>query len=245
MSFDKNALKSYISKIFSENGLSSLMSKETLDKFILLTELMLTENEKYNLTAIKEPEKIAVMHYLDCAMLTRHLAQGASVIDIGCGGGFPSLPVAILRPDLKITSIDSTAKKINYIKYAATELGITGINAHAARAEELAVRPEWRESFDIATARAVAALPILAELCIPFVKPGGKFLAMKGKNAKYELAEAKRAIATLGGRLEAVDEVRLSYKDEVLEHPIILVAKERRSPAAYPRAYAQISKKPL
>ena len=236
---------SNINKVFSENKLGRLLDAEGSEAFLLLTKRMLEENEKYNLTAIREPERIILNHYADCATLAEHLPLGASIIDVGCGAGFPTLPLAIVRPDLKILAVDSTAKRINYVDETAKMLGLSGVTARVMRAEDGAREASLREKFDFATARAVAEMRILTELCLPFVKLGGEMLAMKGKNAEFELSGAKRAISMLGGGAPKVIEVNLKGNGEILTHPIIKIKKEKKTPAQYPRAYAQISKKPL
>ncbi len=245
MSFDKNEFLSKISVVFKENGLGSMLSMEKAKAFLSLTEIMLEENEKYNLTAITEPDKIIVNHYLDCAFLAKEIKCGASVVDVGCGAGFPTLPMAILRPDIKILGVDSTAKRVNYVQAAAEALGLENVTTLTARAEEAGTNPEMREKYDYAVARAVAAMPILSELCLPLVKVGGKFIAMKGKNAKFELQDAKRAIPTLGGKLVCCNDVIIKGGDEELCHPLIVIDKVLKTPAAYPRPYAKILKKPL
>lgn len=244
MTFDKKQFKSRLTKVFNKNGFSSMLNMERVESFATLTEIMLTENEKYNLTAIKEPDKIILNHYADCAALASVLPNGATIADVGCGAGFPTLPVAILRPDLKILGIDSTAKRISYVNSTAEALGLTNVNAIAARAEEVG-KSELRESFDIVTARAVAAMRILCELCLPLVKIGGQMIAMKGKNAEFELAESKKAISILGGKLAATHMIRLSDDDEEIIHPLIVIDKKSKTPTTYPRPFAQISKKPL
>lgn len=244
MNIKEEEFTSLFTKIFSANGLSSLISKDTVRAFYRLTDRMLTENEKYNLTAITDIDKIILNHYADCAKISPKIKKGASVIDVGCGAGFPSLPLAIVRPDLKITAVDSTAKRVNYVKETAELLSLTNVTTIAARAEDLA-RTELRESFDYATARAVAELRVLTELCLPFVKRGGQMLAMKGKNAEFELSGAKRAISMLGGRGSIFEEVKLVGVGEEQTHPLIIINKTEKTPGTYPRPYAQISKKPL
>ena len=244
MLFDDKQFKSRLSKIFDSNGLSSMLNMERVEKFVTLTNYMLEENEKYNLTAIKEPDKIILNHYADCAALAKILPKGAKIADIGCGAGFPTLPVAILRPDLTILGVDSTQKRINYVNAAKDMLGLTGVTAICERAEDLG-KGAYRESFDIVTARAVAAMRVLCELCLPLVKVGGKMIAMKGKNAEFELTESKKAISILGGKHAATEIVRLHDDDEEIIHPLIIIDKKAKTPASYPRAFAQISKKPL
>ncbi len=245
MNIDEKSFKSELTGVFKLNGLSAFLNAEKSEKFYALTVRMLEENEKYNLTAIKEPKKIILNHYADCVTLARLLPKGASLIDVGCGAGFPTLPLAIVRDDLKITAVDSTAKRIAYVEDSARLLGLSGVTARTIRAEDGARLPEYRESFDFATARAVAEMCILCELCLPYVKVGGMMLAMKGKNAEFELSAAKKALAVLGGAAPAVESVSLSNDEETLTHPLIIIKKKSRTPSAYPRAYAQISKKPL
>lgn len=245
MDINEQNFKAELSRVFKENGLGSLLSLERSEKFLELTKRMLTENEKYNLTAITDPDKIILNHYADCASLAAKLPRGASIIDVGCGAGFPTLPLAIVRDDLKIFAIDSTAKRIAYVEESARLLGLSGVKCAVMRAEDGGKSAELREKFDFATARAVAEMRVLAELCLPYVKVGGAMIAMKGKNAEFELSAAKRAIAILGGKEAKVESLTLKGKDEVLTHPLIIIEKKTKTPTNYPRPYAQISKKPL
>lgn len=242
---DKKSFTSSLTKIFSLNGLSSYLSLERMEKFFLLTERLLTENEKYNLTAITEIDKIILNHYADCCMIASRLKKGASIIDVGCGAGFPSLPLALIRPDLKILAVDSTAKRINYVKDTAVMLGLDNLEVAVMRAEDGGKNPIYREKFDYATARAVAEMRVLAELTLPFVKQGGQLVAMKGKNAEFELTAAKKAIATLGGRNTLCENITLLGDGESFTHPVIVIDKKEKTPQNFPRPYAQISKKPL
>lgn len=236
---------SKLTKIFSANGLSSYLSLDRMKKFYDLTVRMLTENEKYNLTAITDVDKIILNHYADCVTMAARLKKNATVIDVGCGAGFPSLPLAIVRPDLKITAMDSTAKRVNYVAETAAMLGLDNLTAITMRAEDGGKMPEYREKYDYATARAVAEMRVLTELALPFVKVGGQMVAMKGKNAEFELSSAKKAIATLGGRNTLCDNITLRGEGEELTHPLIIIDKKERTPASFPRPFAQISKKPL
>ncbi len=243
---EQNEFISTLTQAFDKNGLGKMLTKERSAAFFALTERMLSENQKYNLTAITDTDLIILNHYVDCAHLAARIPHGASVIDIGCGAGFPSLVIAILRPDVTVMAADSTAKRINYVGETAAMLGLGNVTAVVMRAEDGGRVEKYREKFDIATARAVANMRILAELCLPFVKIGGQMMAMKGKNAEFELGEAKKAIATLGGRNARTEKIILhGFDSEEPSHPLILIDKCERTPAAYPRQYSQISKKPL
>lgn len=228
------------------NGIAALITEEAAEKLYMLTVRMLTVNETFNLTAIKDVRRVILLHYVDSLLAARHLPKAASVIDVGCGAGFPSLPLAICRPDLRITAMDATAKRVAYVEETAALLSLSGLSVLTGRAEELGNDPAFRESFDVATARAVAALPVLAELCIPFVKKGGLFLALKGRNAQAELTEAKGAIALLGGQVSHTDETPVTAEDgERFERAAILIEKAEKTPKDYPRQYGRILKKPL
>lgn len=242
---NKKDFTSKLSKVFSTNGLASMLSIERMESFYALTVRMLEENEKYNLTAITDIDKIILNHYADCCTLSAKLKKGASVIDVGCGAGFPTLPLAIVRPDLKILAVDSTAKRVNYVEETARMLGLSNVKTLVMRAEDGGKMPEYREKFDYATARAVAELRVLSELTLPFVKVGGQLVAMKGKNAEFELSAAKRAIATLGGRNTICENLTLKGEGETLTHPLIIIDKKEKTPTNLPRPFAQISKKPL
>lgn len=244
MKISDTEFKSYLAKAFSENGISSYLNKEICEKFLLLTKFLLSENEKYNLTAITDEKKIIVNHYADCVLLADYLKRG-SVIDVGCGAGFPTLPMAIVNPNLSILAVDSTQKRVSYVEAAANMLSLSNVKCACMRAEDGAREGSLRESFDFATARAVAELRILSELCLPFVKIGGRMVAMKGKNAEFELKSSKKAISMLGGADATLKEIRLIGEGEDFSHPLIEIKKKAKTPAAYPRPYAKISKSPL
>ena len=230
--------------VLTKNALGEFVSQDILDKLYALTERMLTVNEYMNLTAITDIDEIILKHYADSLVVTKYIPSDASVIDVGCGAGFPSLPLAIARPDVKITALDSTAKRINYINETAEVLGVTNITAVAARAEEAANMPLYREKFDVSCARAVARLNVLSELCIPFVKVGGSFVAMKA-NAAEELSESQTAFAKLGGEFVSADTFELLSDISAEPRCIISVKKVAQTPKNYPRNNSQIKKKPL
>jgi 16S rRNA (guanine527-N7)-methyltransferase len=227
------------------NSVELELSDERIEKLYELTRIMLEVNASMNLTAITEEKAIILKHYVDSLTVSRYIPNGAKLIDVGCGAGFPCLPLAIFRPDLDITALDSTAKRINYIKDTASKLGIDNIYAVAARAEEYGKKDGYRENFDVATARAVAPLPILSELCLPFVKVGGKFVSMKASQGEREVIDAKNAIKLCGGEVKSVDKLELLSEDGSESRTIISVTKVTSTPIKYPRHYSQISKKPL
>lgn len=231
---------------FAANKCLPAPSEEQVHKLFDLTDRMLEVNKKMNLTAIKEHEAIILKHYADSLMISPFLTEGATVIDVGCGAGFPTLPLAIFRPDLKITALDSTQKRIDYVKSTAELLNLDNVNAICSRAEELANNSAYREGFDFATARAVAALPVLTELCLPFVKIGGKFVAMKGQKGELEATEAANAIVKCGGELIKTHSLALYAPNGESEARIINeIAKISRTPKEFPRHFSKISKKPL
>ena len=164
--------------------------------------------------------------------------------DIGCGGGFPSLVIAIVRPDVDVFAVDSVSKKVNYVKETATLLGLRNVSVSNERAEVIG-QGKLRESFDFACARAVGRLNLICELCLPLVKVGGAFLAMKSVSTNEELDEAQNAISALGGKVERVFSYTLTNGTEVLERSIIVIKKVKETPRTYPRNNSQISKKPL
>lgn len=241
-----NEFYDYTQQVFEKNNLIQILTKERAEKLFELTSHMLEVNKSLNLTAIKEEKAIISKHYADSLLICHYFTDNSSVIDVGCGAGFPSLPLAIFREDLKITSIDSTAKRINYVNSTAKMLGLTNITAITARAEDLGNDREYREKFDYATARAVAALPILTELCLPFVKIGGEFIAMKSQKAADEVELSANAITKCGGVLKKVSETSLSSPDQGSDNrTIVLILKQSKTPAEFPRHYSKISKKPL
>ncbi len=232
-------------EILKANNLEAFAYDELAGKFEVLTVRMLEVNGHMNLTAIRDEDGIILKHYADSLTIARLIPENSTLIDVGCGAGFPSLPLAIARPDIRITALDSTAKRIEYIKETAEILGLSNISAIAARAEEAARDKTLRESFDISCARAVARLAALSELCLPFVKVGGKFIAMKG-NSGDEVAEAKGAIKKLGGRIVSDESLDISLPGgEANPRSIIECGKISHTPEIFPRNWPQILKKPL
>ena len=211
-----------------------------LDKF---AELLIETNKSFNLTAIKEPDDVTVKHFADCLAIFKYvnIPENAKIIDVGTGAGFPGLVLKLARPDINMTFLDSTKKKLGFIENVLNECGIKGETLHM-RAEEAAQLSKYREQFDFATARAVAALPVLSEYCLPFVKQGGCFVSMKSAESNEEMEAAKKAIGILGGK---IDEDIVFDLVEKMPRRIITIKKNSQTPTKYPRPSAQIAKKPL
>lgn len=246
MTLSLNEFEAILKENFEKNALSELLSEEVTQKLYSLCELLQKANAQTNLTAIDKTEDIIAKHFADSLIACKHYNKGASVIDIGCGAGFPSLPLAIVRDDLHITALDSTGKKIDFVKSTAKALGLDNINAVCARAEEYVATPGMRESFDHATARAVSRLNLLSELAMPFVKIGGSFVALKAKDGECELKEAENGIKLFGGKVEAFEKRALIENDGFeSQRAVIVVKKISPTPAKFPRAYAKIAKKPM
>lgn len=233
--------KSELKKYLGEYSLP--VSDESIDALDTFSEMLIEKNKSVNLTAIKDADGILIKHLLDSLLIFKYadFAENASVIDVGCGAGFPSLPMLIARNDLNITFLDSTAKKLGFISEVLEALNLKGEVCHG-RAEELSKENVSRETFDFAVARAVANLSSLSELTLPFVKVGGYFIAMKGKEGEAELEQAKGAIKTLGGKTESVNSFTLP---DGSERTIIVIKKISQTPTKYPRASSAILKKPL
>lgn len=230
--------------IFEKNSLDKYLDGSKADLLYRFAVILTETNKSLNLTAVTDADGVILKHFADSIIAADRFPEGASVIDVGCGGGFPTFPLAIVRPDIKITALDSTEKKISFVSKTAKELGLENITAISGRAEALG-REGLRESFDVATARAVAALPVLTELCMPFVRVGGSFVAMKALRADEEVAEtlAEGTFERLGGeKTPEVCSVTLVGGDEPLSRSVITVKKIKKTPEKYPRNYSQIAK---
>ena len=226
-------MKETLRKLLPKQNLA--LSEQQLDTFVRFGTLLLEKNRVMNLTAITEPDQVAELHFYDClALLNAADFKNRRVVDIGCGAGFPGVPLKIAE----LTLLDSLVKRMDWLREILPELGVEA-NVVTARAEEYVA--SCRESFDIAVSRAVARLNILSELCLPYVKVGGRFVAMKGQLADVELEEAKSGILRLGGRVERVFE----YEVAEAVHRAVVIRKEKPTPAGYPRAFAKIKKTPL
>lgn len=224
-------------------GLAELGLDETrAEPLETFARLVLERNRVMNLTAITDEADFARLHLLDSAALLRFSAfDDRAVVDVGTGAGVPGVPLRILCPGAHMTLLDATGKRVEFLRGVCERLGLDGVDCVHARAEDFAA--ERRESFDLAVSRAVAALPILCELCLPLVRVGGQLLAMKSTRSDAELEGATRAIETLGGALSRVIDYRVPTGD--VTHRLIVIDKIEPTPKRYPRAYGQMKKKPL
>lgn len=214
---------------------------ELKERFEAFKNLLLEYNNKFNLTAITDEKDIYIKHFLDCAAGDMFFGEGVSVVEIGSGGGFPSIPLKLLRGDLKFTLVESTGKKCLYLQEVVDKLKLDCVQVVNARAEELAKDKKYREKFNVCTARAVARLNTLCEYCLPFVKVGGSFIAYKGSN-KDELKEAEKAIEILGGKLYRKENYVLPDGEVRL---IIEIKKVKPTPEKYPRGQGKERKSPI
>ena len=219
------------------------VSAAQADQFQTYMELLLEWNEKMNLTAITQPEEVVEKHFLDSMTLLSwpKLKQGAKVIDVGTGAGFPGIPLKIMRPDIDLTLLDGTMKRLNFLGEVCAALKVSARRVHK-RAEEAGLDKTMRERYDLATARAVASLPVLAEYCMPLIKMKGHFIAMKGPGAEQELEEAANALETLGAGEPEVLSLSLPGGEE---RKLILCQKLRSTPKGYPRHGGTFLKHPL
>lgn len=218
-----------IDALFSEYGFSlNELQKEQFSKY---REILLHYNEKFNLTAITDPYEIAVKHFLDSVVGEKFIPDGAAVVDIGSGAGFPAVPLKIYRPDLKITMLDSLAKRVRFLEEVIKILGFSNAESIHIRAED-AAKGTFRESFFVAVARAVAPLATLAEYALPLVKVGGKFIAYKGPDVEEELAAGRKAVTVLGGKIISSEKYLLP---DGSGRSLIVIEKTAPTPAKYPR----------
>ena len=212
-----------------------------LDQLDQYAELLVSYNQKVNLTAITDPQGIEDKHFLDSLLFACQPEVAGKMVDVGAGAGFPGIVTKIYKPDLDLTLMEPTGKRVDFLRYACETLGLTGVSFAKERAEE-AARKSWREQFDLVSARAVAALPVLAEYCLPLARVGGHFLAMKGASAAEELEAAQGAIRKLGGRCSQTRDFHLPGGDA---RSLVLVEKISQTPTAYPRNGGKIAKAPL
>lgn len=219
------------------------LNEEMCKKFEVYLKLLIEWNEKVNLTAITDPNEIKIKHFVDSLLLLSSIdiKKGQTLIDIGTGAGFPGVPIKIARPDINLTLLDSLNKRLLFLNELTIQIGLKTKIIHA-RAEEGAGDEKLRESFSIATSRAVAPLPILLEYCLPYVKVNGFFVAMKGPGVYDEIKLSKNALNVLGGEIKEIKEVTLPDKSE---RSIVIIKKIKNIPSKYPRRGVKISKNPL
>ena len=225
------------------DGLTALgLPADGIPALIRYADLLVEKNKVMNLTAITEPADIARLHFLDsAALLTIADFKEKTVADVGTGAGFPGVPLRIIEPSMHLTLLDALNKRVEFLKEVCGDLGLADVECVHARAEEFAA--DRRESFDLVTSRAVAALPLLCELCLPLVNVGGSFISMKSVDAGAELDSARRAIEVLCGTVDRV--VDYDIPGTEIRHRAIVIKKARETPKKYPRAFAKIKKNPL
>lgn len=235
-----SGMEALISQGLAELGLNA----EKAPLLARYGQLLLAKNQVMNLTAITEPDQVARLHMLDCAALLRCVdLKDQSLIDVGTGAGFPGLVLKIMEPTLTLTLLDSLEKRLHWLAEVCSDLGLTGVRFVHARAEEQAHDPAFRGQFDFATARAVASMNTLSELCLPYVKENGRFLAMKSVDSADEVNQSAAAISKLGGQLEKRFDYVIPGTD--ICHRVIPVKKIGPTPDQYPRRWAKIQKNPL
>lgn len=221
------------------------LTERQIEQFCLFNDLLVETNKVMNLTALTEPQDVAVKHMADSVSCYdgTYFPEGASLLDLGTGAGFPGVPLAIIRPDVRLTFFDSLQKRLNFLQDVVTALGLANCQFLHGRAEEMAHQDGYREAYDVVTSRAVARLPILAEWALPYVKVGGTFIALKGAQYEAECKESKTALSILGGTLRDVRPVTLPGL--VDKRAVIYIEKTGKSPKKYPRKPKMAAKNPL
>lgn len=221
------------------------LSAQQIEQFCTFNDMLVETNKVMNLTAITEPKEVAIKHMADSVSCYdgAYFPQGATVLDLGTGAGFPGIPLAILRPDLEINFFDSLQKRLTFLEKVVQALGLPNCTFLHGRAEEMAHQAAYREAFDIVTSRAVARLPILAEWALPYVKLSGTFISLKGAQYEDECAESTKALSILGGTLKEVSLITLPGLDDV--RAVVYITKTAKSPKKYPRKPKMAAKNPL
>ena len=236
-------MKTLLKDAFAAEGLT--LSERQAEQFAQYYAILTDWNQRMNLTAIEEAEDVVYKHFLD-SVVTLEVSgdlSGQRLIDVGTGAGFPGVPLKIMTPDLKLCLFDSLQKRIHFLTHLCGELGLDDVEAVHGRAEEFGQISAYREQFDLATARAVAKLPVLAELCLPFVRVGGRFIALKGPELPQELSDCRQALALLGGQLGEVKAISLAGGR--YERNLVVIEKVRPTPKKYPRRAGTPQKSPL
>ena len=218
-------------------------TEKQINKFYKYMNLLLEWNEKINLTAITDPKEVILKHFIDSLTINKYLKQNSTLADVGTGAGFPGIPLKIVRPDLKITLVDSLNKRINFLNIVIDELELKNITTVHSRIEDFGKNKQYREKFDYVTARAVANLAVLSEYLLPITKVGGQAIVMKGSNVKEELDDGKKAIGILGGKLNCVDEFVLPDSD--IFRNVVIIDKIKNTPGKFPRKAGVPSKEPI
>lgn len=226
-----------------EQGLPALgLGPELIEPLEAFSRMLLEKNQVMNLTAITDPRDVAALHLLDSLALVKLAGlESQRVVDVGTGAGFPGVPLAIARPSARVTLLDSLGKRVDFLRESCRALGLDNVECVHGRAEEFA--GERRETFDLAVSRAVAALPVLCELCLPLVKVGGAFWAMKSVDTEEEISASKTAVKVLGGRVQAVSDYTIPTTEVV--HRVVCIQKTAPTPKKYPRRFTLIKKQPL
>lgn len=225
------------------NEMTIDIPKESIESMEKYYDLLIEWNEKMNLTAITEPKEVAIKHFADSLSILKNIdiPQNSKIIDVGTGAGFPGLPLKIVRDDLQLTLLDSLNKRLIFLDKVCEELNIQAETLHS-RAEEASRKEKYREQYDFAFSRAVAQLNLLCEFCLPYVKKGGCFVAMKGPDAEAEINSAKKAISILGGRIKEVKEFNLPDNSG---RTLVIIEKTKNTSDKYPRHGSKIKAKPL
>lgn len=237
-------MEEIISAGLEELGLTGRVPEDAPAQLAQYGRMLLEKNQVMNLTAIQEPEGVARLHMLDCAALLKFCDfENKTLIDVGTGAGFPGMVLKMLVPSLEVTLLDSLNKRLDWLAETCGALGLHGVRTVHARAEEKSHDPAFREQFDAVTSRAVAELRTLCELCLPYVKVGGVFLAMKSVDSDGELSAAGPAMEALGGRLEAVSDYAIPGTD--VRHRVVIIKKFAQTQKKFPRTFAKIKKNPL
>ena len=226
-------------------GFGIEVSDQVISDLKTYREILVDWNQKMNLTGIEEEKEVFIKHFLDSisAVSNGYIKDGISLIDVGTGAGFPGLPLKICLQNIKLTLLDSLNKRINFLQEVSNNLGIDDIKFIHGRAEDFGKDAESREQYDVATARAVAGLPVLMEFCVPFIKVGGYFVCLKGPNANLELEESKAAMEALG--VEFIEKIDVELPDSDLKHNILVFKKVKNTPEKYPRKAGKPAKSPI
>ena len=225
------------------NKINVNFTVEQLEKFYRYMELLIEWNEKINLTAIVEPEEIIVKHFMDSLTILKYIQDAEKIVDIGTGAGFPGIPLKIMLENNKIVLVDSLNKRLLFLQEVINELELKNIETIHSRAEDFGQNKKYRETYDIATSRAVANLSTLSEYLLPTVRIGGKCLCMKASDVEDEIKQAEKAIKVLGGKIEKIDNFVLPETD--IGRTIIIIEKRQKTPNEYPRKAGIPNKKPI